>query len=161
MKLRATHPPEVPDKLNLAFGAENSPNICWVCGLTTSLEEHHMIPRAYGGQDGPVITLCAGCHSCVHKLADYNAQDLEYAHKLLKTDNKKSLTRLSELAIIIAYSKQATKNDENKTIVFMDRFPASVNRQLKALAKVLKKDQRTIVRLAIAQLYKVYFKQIP
>ena len=158
MELRATYPPDNPDKLNMAFGAVNSPDICWVCGLTTSLEEHHMIPRAYGGQDGPTITLCAGCHSSVHKLADYNAQDVSYAQKLLKTVNKKSLTRLVELAIIIAYSKQATKNDENKTIIFMDRFPASVNKQLKALAKILKKDQRTIVRLAIAQLYKHYFK---
>ena len=43
---------------------------CWVCHETSSLHEHHIIPQAYGGVDGPTVTLCATCHNGVHHVAD-------------------------------------------------------------------------------------------
>lgn len=43
---------------------------CWVCTDTSSLHEHHIIPQAYGGVDGPTVTLCATCHNGVHHVAD-------------------------------------------------------------------------------------------
>jgi hypothetical protein len=45
-------------------------NHCWLCGDSSSLHEHHIIPQAYGGVDGPLVTLCATCHNGVHHVAD-------------------------------------------------------------------------------------------
>ena len=45
-------------------------NHCWVCDDVSSLHEHHIIPQAYGGVDGPTVTLCATCHNGVHHVAD-------------------------------------------------------------------------------------------
>lgn len=156
------NPPLQPVVLNLAFGAENSPNICWVCGTQTALEEHHMIPRAYGGQDGPVICLCAVCHSNTHKLADASGKEkptLQLAQSIAKTTNKISLTRLQQLAIIILQSKQITVNDKNKTAVYIDRFEAQTLRELKELAKVYQLNQKQLVRLAIRTLHQKTFMQ--
>lgn len=154
-------PPLAPAILDMAFGADNSPGVCWVCGSTVALEEHHMIPRAYGGQDGPVICLCATCHSNVHKLADATGlakPELSIAKSIALTDNKISLTRLQQLAIIIIQAKATTQKDPNKTAVYMDRFEAETLKKLKSLAKALRLNQKQVVRLAIAHLYGKYFK---
>lgn len=36
-----------------------------------SVEEHHIVPQAYGGPDIPtnVVIICANCHSVIHRLA--------------------------------------------------------------------------------------------
>lgn len=39
---------------------------CWVCSSPEALEEHHLVPRAYGGLKGPTVTLCGTCHSVLH-----------------------------------------------------------------------------------------------
>lgn len=48
--------------------------ICFVCGedRPNSLEEHHIVPRRYGGSDRKenLVTLCASCHSAIEKLYD-------------------------------------------------------------------------------------------
>lgn len=47
---------------------------CFVCGdrRSNSLEDHHIVPRRYGGTDSPenIVTLCASCHSAIEKLYD-------------------------------------------------------------------------------------------
>lgn len=47
---------------------------CFICGEDNSvvLEEHHIVPRRYGGTDDEenLVTLCANCHSAVEKLYD-------------------------------------------------------------------------------------------
>ena len=43
---------------------------CFVCTSTTSVQGHHIIPRARrGGDKGPTINLCATCHTQAHILA--------------------------------------------------------------------------------------------
>lgn len=40
---------------------------CFICGKTTRLHVHHIIPRIEGGANAPenLVTLCAGCHRSV------------------------------------------------------------------------------------------------
>ncbi len=41
---------------------------CAVCqGEWPHLEEHHVVPREYGGEDGPTRPLCGSCHGALHK----------------------------------------------------------------------------------------------
>jgi hypothetical protein len=46
---------------------------CRVCRAVVPLtfeQQHHTIPRAAGGRDGPTVSLCAGCHHDLHRVAD-------------------------------------------------------------------------------------------
>ena len=46
---------------------------CWICGTPFSHdrqeERHHVIPRAYGGTNGPQVSLCDSHHSALHQIA--------------------------------------------------------------------------------------------
>jgi len=44
-------------------------NKCELCGSKLRLEEHHEIPRAYGGHDSTLHILCVGCHDFIHDMA--------------------------------------------------------------------------------------------
>src|SRR6478736_5733847 len=45
---------------------------CWICDRMFSpnlrRNDHHIIPRAYGGVDGPQVSLCADHHSTLHDI---------------------------------------------------------------------------------------------
>lgn len=46
---------------------------CHICTSVVPItfeQEHHVIPQAAGGTDGPTRQLCAGCHQNLHRLAD-------------------------------------------------------------------------------------------
>ena len=47
---------------------------CFICGdrNSTVLQNHHLIPRRYGGSDDDenVVTLCASCHAAIEQLYD-------------------------------------------------------------------------------------------
>lgn len=46
---------------------------CHVCAAVVPItfeQEHHVVPQAAGGKDGPTAQLCAGCHHALHRLAD-------------------------------------------------------------------------------------------
>jgi hypothetical protein len=45
---------------------------CQVCGHDASLDEHHIVPRRYGGSDRDenLVTLCANCHRAIEEIYD-------------------------------------------------------------------------------------------
>lgn len=47
---------------------------CFICGYDNphGLEQHHLVPRRYGGSDQPenLVQLCASCHAAIEKLYD-------------------------------------------------------------------------------------------
>ena len=47
---------------------------CYICGEDNPnvLQTHHILPRRYGGGDGPdnLVRLCANCHQAVESLYD-------------------------------------------------------------------------------------------
>lgn len=49
---------------------------CFICGEGTPavLEEHHVIPRRFGGADtrGNLVTLCANCHRAIERIYSDN-----------------------------------------------------------------------------------------
>ncbi|MHB8172112.1 MAG: HNH endonuclease [Thermincolia bacterium] len=46
---------------------ERDGHMCYICGKTTSLHVHHIIPRKEGGPHIPenLVTLCSGCHKTI------------------------------------------------------------------------------------------------
>ena len=144
------NPPATPIKLNFKNGVVNSQGACWVCGTTEDeekLDYHHVIPRALGGEAGPVVGLCQPCHRRTHELGngDQNA--------LPETSNRIALQRLFVLSRVISEAGNRTKNDPNKTAIFSARFSANTKHKLRALARVSKKSQKTVIETAIDELY--------
>lgn len=147
------------EKLDFSMGHINSEGKCWICGSTLSLEYHHIIPRAYGGEHGPQVGLCADHHSAIHLLSESDIDKVGLdALTIFKGLSKIGLTKAIELAIIIIRARHATKDDQNKTAVFMDRFPAKTRNQLKRLASYYKTNQKKVVRQAIEELHNRIFK---
>lgn len=40
---------------------------CVLCGNDTTTDEHHVLPREFGGLKGPTVHLCPGCHQTIHR----------------------------------------------------------------------------------------------
>ena len=44
---------------------------CLVCRIDVPVpHQHHVIPREYGGENGPTVTLCGDCHTKIHAEAE-------------------------------------------------------------------------------------------
>jgi len=45
---------------------------CYFCPATHGLEEHHIVPKRFGGGDGTVniVTVCEKCHNKLERLYD-------------------------------------------------------------------------------------------
>ena len=154
METDTFNPPKTPILLNFENGAVNSRATCWTCGTDESKEKldyHHMIPRALGGEAGPMVGLCQPCHRRVHELGSGDQDALP------KTSNAITLQRLFILSNIIIEAANRTKNNPNKSVMFSARFPARIRRKLQRLAKISKRSQRTVVETAIEDLYAKVF----
>lgn len=45
--------------------------LCTICEIyTKSIEWHHTVPRALGGEDSLQVPLCSDCHTILHRKAD-------------------------------------------------------------------------------------------
>lgn len=90
------------------------PDKCYVCHspFNGNIEIHHVVPRAYGGLNGPTVALCDSCHTRVHKLEKLICSN--------KTDtfglDKEAYNRLYSLALVIVRAKRMMKDDPNKVI---------------------------------------------
>ena len=144
-------PPEDPELLDFGNGFLNSPGRCWVCGMRGTdekLDSHHMVPRALGGGEGPMVCLCQPCHRKTHELGK-GADDVEGwppSHPVARK-------RLEILAEVVKKAASMTDKDPNKSLVFMDRFPANTAKMLKMLAKGTGMSQKNVVRAAIGALF--------
>ncbi|MFQ3543821.1 HNH endonuclease [Halobacillus rhizosphaerae] len=67
---------------------------------------HHLIPRQYGGTEGPTAVLCSACHRQVHALFT-NAELAGFYH---------TLERLADHPSMIKYLKWIKKQDPAKKI---------------------------------------------
>lgn len=113
---------------------------CWVCGTMQSLEFHHIIPCAYGGTDGPQISLCAIDHALVHKLS-YQLGD--GVPELIVQDDRlralpiKKARRAVQMAMYLAQviksSRELTSEDPNKKVKFHTSFTKDTSDKLKQL----------------------------
>lgn len=140
---------------------------CWICESNLSLELHHVIMRAHGGDNWPTVNLCADHHSQIHKIAiliegriNTNKDSFLSAFTQICSDQnvpKKLLTKIKKLVTILLTAKDLCCDDRNKSIAFSDRFPPDITKKLRSLAVLHNSSQKTIVRAAIAQMYGKYF----
>lgn len=131
---------------------------CFLCPLDSGLEEHHIVPQCYGGKDGPTVTLCGVCHTNVHALADkWGTSPALTALALSEVWNH---TKALVLAKVIRRSKEAVKNDPNKTARFSTKFSGEMLRKIRRLKTVLPvTNQEQVIKYAIDALYTRYYRE--
>lgn len=107
-----------------------------------------MVPRAYGGADGPQISLCDSHHNMMHKIALALITKSNYFKYLSgsKEQDKRSLY----LAATIQKSHALYSKDPNKRITVVSSFSSEEMKTIAALKKVLGlKSQSSVVRHAV------------
>lgn len=135
---------------------------CWVCkrkfGPSLAREDHHIIPRAYGGTEGPQVSLCDSHHSALHNIAHklYNHKSF---HSLLTQDAEIN-QRLLYLGSVAYNSRLATENDPNKRRVEVVSLTGETYKKLKRLKDLhsTRISRGTLIETAINQMYYRYFK---
>lgn len=95
---------------------------CWVCnqrfvetGGDQKRHEHHIIPQAYGGRNGPLVSLCTNHHNLLHELADKMIWNKKgEAATLVNSVDAPFRERLLYLATRVLLAYNLTKEDPNK-----------------------------------------------
>lgn len=140
---------------------------CWVCGVdfippSDVIEHkppakkhlHHVVPRAYGGTNGPMISICTNCHNIVHECGD----KLYAGNPTNPFQTKTAIERCLYLATVICNSRRLHEKDANKKVVFSCSFDADTHSKLKDLVKYFKPNssQPKIIVKAIHEMHRKY-----
>jgi hypothetical protein len=118
---------------------------CWVCDrpFTNNLlfEDHHVIPRAFGGTNGPQVRLCSDHHSLLHKIADrlvpQKQADLQHIQPFLLGLTTKAAKAIIYLACTAAIAERTFSNDPNRGVPVSFSIPNSLLIQAKKATKTL------------------------
>lgn len=140
---------------------------CWVCEQRftdvnppgpASREEHHLVPQAYGGADGPTVSLCANHHSALHTIAVHMKSGKPY-HEILGGHDNIQQAKLLKLAEIVYNSEQATRNDPNKRVLVTLNLTRQQDVMIQRLKKVYPqaKGRSDVLLLALTALYQRHF----
>lgn len=89
-------------------------------------EEHHVIPEHLGGQQGPLVTLCASEHKAVHDLAEYLIRNRNIPPAPDSIQGKEWLRRVS-LSNHILRAHDTVIKDPNRRVKFEARIPAKLH----------------------------------
>lgn len=137
---------------------------CWVCEVRFNdqhppgpavEERHHLMPQAYGGTDGPQVSLCDTHHTKLHKVASALKAGRPYLG-IMTGESPQRQKKLLWMAILVVKADRATVNDENKmakVVLVLDRHHQQLLDFCKArLGKTNRSDvlKEALVRLASA-----------
>lgn len=134
---------------------------CWVCGCefghSNKEERHHIIPRAYGGIDGPQVSLCDSHHTACHNIALKLYSKKPFTELLTPKEDQN--TKILYLATTICNARILTEDDPNKKQVIIFAPKKEVFNKLKSLKRLYGNASReTLIELAINKLYNQHFK---
>lgn len=140
---------------------------CWVCSerFTDSAppgkaqkEVHHIVPQAYGGRNGPTVTLCSDHHSTLHQMAKALEAGKSVQH-FLSDHNQQERQKLYYLAEVVYNAKVMADGDPNKNILVTVSLNGKERKMLEALRKVHPsvRSQQALIKLALARLYAQHF----
>lgn len=140
---------------------------CWVCGGRfvdsqppgqLNREEHHIIPRAAGGVDGPTVSLCDRHHTALHRTAECLKSKKPY-HMYLQGDAPDAQRKVLFLATRAFNAFEATKNDPNKQAIVLMTLDARQQEMVSQLQKVYPKarSREAVFNLALQYLHGRHF----
>lgn len=144
-------------------------HLCWVCekvfpeygGNDSGLvqEFHHIIPRAYGGAEGPTVSLCSGHHTLLHEMAQKMIQGKSF-HALLSR-NESVNNRLLYLASRVQLASATMSDDPNKRLTLVASISKEEARKMSDLYSLYGvKSREALVKKLIAEAYNRHFPQL-
>ena len=133
---------------------------CWICevkfveaGGTEQRHDHHVFPRAFGGTDGPEVSICDAHHSAVHRMGEAliagKKQDM---YQFLRGENVECTKKLLYLANRILQIYEIAKNDPNKATTTSFVLVAKHQRMIEALKPVFGVRSREAVFIRALEL---------
>jgi len=133
---------------------------CWVCkqkfGHSTKQQDHHIVPRAYGGTDGPQVSLCSAHNTALHEIALKLYTKKPYFDFLTRDPAQDQ--KLLWLASVAYNARLATENDPNKKPLLVESVRKETMLQLKQLKAVYPKTSRAkLLEAAVNALYTRHF----
>lgn len=134
---------------------------CFVCSVRfrdvvppgpANRENHHIVPRNAGGEDGPQVSLCDGHHTLVHKLAQsmHRGAKVESFLAGLSRDQQSKLVWLSQ---VIVKAETAVADDPNKTYSSSIKFSPDELAMLRYIQTSLGKTRTEVIKIALKILY--------
>ena len=149
---------------NASFNLDRT--VCWVCQRkfiscdgddpAVILNEHHVVPRANGGEDGPTVALCSAHHDLLHEIATQALCFKPFVHMTGNLPEDQSY-RVMYLAKVVVDSTRAVKNDPNKRGQCTIVMDGATDRMLNALAKAGKCSRTSAVLSLIQKEYNRLF----
>lgn len=118
---------------------------CWVCNnfLLDSggdpsriRQEHHVIPQAYGGTDGPTVSLDSAHHNLLHLVATKMIAGNPWEH-LLQGMHPTHKERVYYLATRVVVASSYAADDPNKRVSIVISVNKAQNEKLKQLASTM------------------------
>lgn len=140
---------------------------CWVCnerfqkhGGTAVFNSHHIVPVAYGGVDGPQVTLCTNHHDTLHLIAvawKASKPHYRYVQNVVPDQVKK----LEYLASIVYNAELQSRNDPNKAAAVILHLNAKQKLKIDRLKKVYPSvnSRASVLLLALENLYNKHFTE--
>ena len=132
---------------------------CWACDVpfTNNLlpEDHHVIPRAFGGNDGPQVRLCSDHHSLLHKMAimlvPEKQADLAHIQQFLIGLTTTTAKRTMYLACTAALAERKFSADPNRGVPVSLSIPNNLLIKCKAAARHLNMPMSALIKEALAE----------
>ena len=139
---------------------------CWVCARRFSnnllREDHHIIPVAFGGVNGPQVSLCSDHHSLLHKVAEIlvpeNTATYDDIQGFLLDLTAPEKSRILFLATRAANAERVTGRDPNRGIAISTTVPSALLKEIKTAAKVLNLSVADLTREALIEYVRRRFR---
>lgn len=134
---------------------------CWVCGKifdhSNKEERHHVVPRAYGGIDGPQVSLCDSHHTALHEIALKLWSKRSYFNLL--TGDPQQDQKLMYLASCAYNARVITENDPNKRRVLVLSLTKEAIDRLDKLKGLFKGNisRERVIEAAVIEMYRRHF----
>lgn len=138
---------------------------CWVCqarftefGGSAVVEHHHVIPQAYGGTDGPTVSICDSHHSKLHLIAVSMKASKPYFSNLTG-ESPDRIKKILYLANAVYSAELATRNDPNKAASAMVTLNAKHKQMIDQLKSVHPrlKSREAVLLYALETLHAKHF----
>jgi 5-methylcytosine-specific restriction endonuclease McrA len=133
---------------------------CWVCSIPFSSEVkqhlHHIIPRAFGGVDGPVVSLDDSHHSRLHEIALRLYSKKPFIEFL--SGNREQDQKLLYLAQIVCNARLILEDDPNRYQVVVFHLNKEYKRKFQNLKGIYKNlGRQKLLEAAIDSLHRKHF----
>lgn len=135
----------------------NNPSTSWCCrlkwGSSCVKHEHHVVPRAFGGSDGPVVCICTSHHDLLHRVARLMVSETDYA--MLLSDLPLGVrNRVVGLAVRAALSEILFQEHPHRRVPVHLTLPKWALNRIKDIANSRNTTQQDLIESLLIELAK-------